>query len=262
MKHGIVFILLLSIIGVKSGNAADEQRSEFKEKNNSQSGELNSREQYLSEDSLQAESWGITITEWKKYQSIMKGKRGIWTPDLDPITVLGTHADTAEEQERYAEIYVRLQIEREQKELEFGRAIMRAQKKLQGDKPMFDYAALEAEKRPPLPSHDRLVLFSRLDCPECDGILSGIFSAMSAQSKMDIYVVGASSDDDVREFGARYHVPLDAVREGRITLNHDNGTFLSVASIVTPLPHFLVRMTDGSTKPYQGFIHPDNHPAK
>ncbi len=56
----------------------------------------------------------------------MQGKRGIWSPGLDPITALGVHADTDAKRQRLAELYVRQEYKRTQDELAFQKAVNRA----------------------------------------------------------------------------------------------------------------------------------------
>ena len=43
------------------------------------------------------DGWGLTDEEVARYNQIMEGPRGNWTPNLDPIQVLGINADTEAE---------------------------------------------------------------------------------------------------------------------------------------------------------------------
>src|SRR5476651_555518 len=54
-----------------------------------------------------AREWGLTPQEWTRYQTVMDGPRGIYSPGLDPLTALGIEATSAEERRRYAELQVR-----------------------------------------------------------------------------------------------------------------------------------------------------------
>ena len=55
----------------------------------------------------------------------MQGHRGILSPDIDPITALGVEAETEEERRRFAEIHVRFELQRTQKEVAFQHSLVR-----------------------------------------------------------------------------------------------------------------------------------------
>ncbi|MGH8490233.1 MAG: hypothetical protein ACREXS_15530, partial [Gammaproteobacteria bacterium] len=37
----------------------------------------------------QSKRWGLTGEDWQRYERLMTGPRGIWSPHLDPVTALG-----------------------------------------------------------------------------------------------------------------------------------------------------------------------------
>lgn len=53
----------------------------------------------------------------------MAGRRGQWSPGLDPITALGVSTDSAAERRRFAELFVKAEFERTRKELAFQVAV-------------------------------------------------------------------------------------------------------------------------------------------
>ncbi|MGH8538247.1 MAG: hypothetical protein ACREXM_17795, partial [Gammaproteobacteria bacterium] len=67
----------------------------------------------------QSKRWGLTGEDWQRYERLMTGPRGIWSPHLDPVTALGVHAESDAERRRYAEILVRLERERTEREFAF-----------------------------------------------------------------------------------------------------------------------------------------------
>ncbi|HDL4131289.1 TPA: TIGR03759 family integrating conjugative element protein, partial [Mannheimia haemolytica] len=73
----------------------------------------------LSDSLKQAKEWGLTVEEWSRYTELMKGERGMWSPNLDPLTALGIEARTAEEREKYARMLAKKYYERVSKELDF-----------------------------------------------------------------------------------------------------------------------------------------------
>ena len=51
-----------------------------------------------------ARAWGLSATEWQRYQQLMQGIRGSVSPaTISPIEVLGLHARDSDERRRYAE---------------------------------------------------------------------------------------------------------------------------------------------------------------
>ena len=73
-----------------------------------------------------AAQWGLDSQDWTAYEQVMRDRRGVWSPGLDPITALGVSADSATDRKRYAELYVRTEFERTRKELAFQLAVVLA----------------------------------------------------------------------------------------------------------------------------------------
>ncbi|MFV8779522.1 TIGR03759 family integrating conjugative element protein, partial [Yersinia enterocolitica] len=70
-----------------------------------------------------AEQWGLSDTEWQKYQQLRQGKRGIQSPGLDPLITLGVESETPSERRRLAELWVKEEYQRTEKELAFQREV-------------------------------------------------------------------------------------------------------------------------------------------
>ncbi|MDO6928386.1 TIGR03759 family integrating conjugative element protein, partial [Acinetobacter baumannii] len=51
-----------------------------------------------------AQTCGLTDEEWQRYQALMNGRRGVFSPDLDPITAPGIEARTVEARLSFAEL--------------------------------------------------------------------------------------------------------------------------------------------------------------
>ena len=170
-----------------------------------------------------AEAWKLTERDWERYETLMEGPRGIWSPKLDPITALGVEARSAEERRRYAELLVAVERERTERELAFQRAYDEAWQRLYPDEMPVDEFTL----RPRNAFHftDEGALQARLTvyvaveaCERCDSTVSELL-AQGAQ--MDIFVLDSDGDDAViRDWARRVGVPADRVRARDITLNH------------------------------------------
>lgn len=105
----------------------------------------------------QAQQWGLTDSEWQRYQQLRQGERGIWSPGLDPLTTLGVEANNDAERQRFAELLARKEHQRVEKELAFQRAYDQAWKRL--------YPTLTPIRSVVQP---RLALFVSEKCPVCE----------------------------------------------------------------------------------------------
>ncbi|MDT0501277.1 MULTISPECIES: TIGR03759 family integrating conjugative element protein [unclassified Halomonas] len=170
-----------------------------------------------------AEAWRLTERDWERYETLMEGPRGIWSPNLDPITALGVEARSAEERRRYAELLVEVERERTERELAFQRAYDEAWQRLYPDEMPVDEFTLRP--RNAFRFTDEGALQARLTvyvaaeaCERCDSTVSELL-AQGAQ--MDIFVLDSDGDDAViRDWARRVGVPAARVRARDITLNH------------------------------------------
>ncbi|MEQ1977094.1 TIGR03759 family integrating conjugative element protein, partial [Xenorhabdus sp. SGI240] len=109
----------------------------------------------------QAEQWTLSVDEYRRYQQLMSGPRGIQSPGLDPLTTLGIEADSDAERRRYAEQWVRAEFARTEKELRFQREVDAAWQRLFPD-------VLPVNMTTSRETNGRLALFVRVnDCPAC-----------------------------------------------------------------------------------------------
>ncbi|MBD3877987.1 TIGR03759 family integrating conjugative element protein [Pseudomonas kunmingensis] len=174
-----------------------------------------------------AAEWGLTAEDWKRYQELMDGPRGIYSPGLDPVSVLGIEARTDEERMHYARIQAQMETQRMQKELLYQRAydeavgvVVQGQQvvNLKPEKPMF--SSSEA-RLPASGGSGRLALFVASDCAPC---VQKAIALQRSNTPFDIYVVGSEGDDSkVRSWARSAGIEPERVRSRQITLNHDEG---------------------------------------
>ncbi|WP_414737244.1 TIGR03759 family integrating conjugative element protein [Klebsiella oxytoca] len=166
-----------------------------------------------------AQEWGLTPEEWLRYQQLNKGRRGVLSPGLDPVTMLGIEARTEEERRRYAELSVRQDFQRVEAELAFQREVNAAWVRVYpGILPVqSDGDAGQAS--------GRLALFVRADCgAPCE---SKVASLLASQRPLDIYLVGSEGKDEmVRRWAKKLSIPVDRVKAKTLTLNHDRGQWI------------------------------------
>ncbi|ENJ5109447.1 TIGR03759 family integrating conjugative element protein [Salmonella enterica] len=166
-------------------------------------------------------AWGLSDKEWQQYQQVLKGPRALQSPGIDPIMALGLEAGSANERRHFAEMWVKEEYARVEKELAFQREVDAAWKRLYPNTLSVNMGNASGI------AHDtqgRLALFVKRNCLQCDARLSAI---LADNRPVDIYLVdSAGSDDTIRQWALAHHIPVDKVRNRQITLNHDNGNWL------------------------------------
>lgn len=176
-----------------------------------------------------AQAWGLDQKEFERFESIMKGPRGTWSPNIDPLTALGLEARTPAERQKYAEQLVKAERARAEAELSLQRAYDAAWKRLYpNDMPVNAFTTndndVEKGSRSIFTStstapKQRLSVSIAIDeCGECDAVIKRL---LSVQVPMDIWVVDSEGKDDrIRSWAAKVGIPPARVRPGDITLNH------------------------------------------
>ncbi|MGH8655781.1 MAG: TIGR03759 family integrating conjugative element protein [Gammaproteobacteria bacterium] len=179
----------------------------------------------------QSSRWGLTLKDWSRYQRLMQGPRGIWSPNLDPVTALGVHAESDPERRRYAEILVQIERERWERELAFEKVVQQVKRELYPNEPLLDpervKALIEARTRePPYRAGDRLLLFVNLECHACDRLAQHLASEVQSLPglQLDVFAVGRVRDEDIQGWATKLKLPEPLVSQGRLSLNHDNNT--------------------------------------
>ncbi|MCH9269867.1 TIGR03759 family integrating conjugative element protein [Pantoea ananatis] len=166
----------------------------------------------------QAQQWGLSDSDWSRYQTLMKSERGIMSPGLDPLTALGVETDNSAERRRLAELWVKHEYQRTEKELAFQRDVNAAWLRLYPETLAVNMGANAAGI-----AHDtqgRLALFLKENCSRCDARLAAV---LADNRPVDLYLVGIDSDDGLRAWAVKHNIPVEKVRSRQITLNHDNG---------------------------------------
>ena len=158
-----------------------------------------------------ASVWNLSAADWRRYQELMAGRRGAWTPDADPLLVLGAHARTEAERRRFAEAFVLAEHERVEGELAFEQAVQAAWARLFPGQLRIAAPASAAE------AADRFALVVDRGCAECRRTVRGY---LKGAVPVDFYVRGAADDADLRAWASAQGVEAADVLGGRVTVNH------------------------------------------
>ena len=219
---------------------------------------------HTTEIQTQARLWRIDESEYRRYLELMQGPLGKWSPDIDPLLALGMFADSPQQEQRYAELYAQQEFDLTERALRFQHAYRDAFNRLYPDVGILDQRLLApyfnnqqqqddarvakrlAQKR--FVDGDRLLVFMSPSCDQCASTLSHLMSLLSGINNggVDIYVLEAQSDEDVRHWASMHNIQHDWLDEQRLTLNRDEGLFQQLASrssvlISSSTPVFLHR---------------------
>ncbi|CAI2038556.1 integrating conjugative element protein, PFL_4693 family [Serratia fonticola] len=164
-----------------------------------------------------AQEWGLTTEEWQRYQQLSKGRRGMLSPGLDPITTLGIEARTEEERRHYADLSVKQDFQRVEAELAFQREVNAAWQRVYPD-----ILPVQVSGSTTAAGNGRLALFVRADCgAPCE---TKVASLLATKRSLDIYLVGSDGKDEaVRAWARKLAIPVERVKAKTLTLNHDRG---------------------------------------
>lgn len=197
-------------------------------------------------DLARSRAWGLTETEWQRYKLLMQGIRGsISPPTISPIEVLGIHARDEDERRRYAELWARAMREDVDRILAFQRAYDEAGKRLYPNEQLIDVSRLPAHSSNTnaLSPSDRVLFFTRPDCPACDALLGKLLKRIDEVAGIDLYIAGVKTGDDqaVRTWAIGHGIDPAWVRNRRVTLNHEAGVLKRLTEGKGEIPYLLRR---------------------
>jgi integrating conjugative element protein (TIGR03759 family) len=193
-----------------------------------------------------ARTWGLSATEWRRYQQLMQGIRGSVSPStISPIEVLGIHARDHEERRRYAETWARTLHEDVDRILAFQRAYDEAAKRLYPNQPFIDIARLPDKAAKPnlFQASDRVLFFTGAECPACDLVLNTLLKRIDEFDGVDIYLTDLAPGDDaaVRVWAVEHKIDPKLVHRRWVTLNHDAGALAKLADGAGTVPYLMRR---------------------
>lgn len=228
ITHALVVSGMLAFWGVYLPQAF-AQAQPAQETNTRQSNTAIQGLQQASPDEEHAREWGLTSQEFSRYQTLMQGPRGIYSPGLDPLTTLGIEARSAEERRRYAELQVQTERQRVNKELAYQRAYDEAHARMFPGEKVIQISTPSAGlngSKPALPGSGRLAIFVKGDCSPC---IAKVQYLQAQGRAFDLYFVGSQGEDEhIRRWAILAGIEPNNVRSRQITLNHDQGRWMGL----------------------------------
>lgn len=222
-----------------------------------------------------AKQWGVTAEDYRRYLTLKQGIAGsIGDPRLSPVEVLGIFAPSDQERLKYARQFAALTVDYHQRVAQFEHAYQAEIRRAFPNLPVLAYDAGQA-KQPtladvlsrtpalssdgvpvgarratrgslgiddrqnggPRPAGDRAIVFTRAaGCEQCPDRVRQVLRRVPQGVGVDIYLVGATTDEDVSRYAKSFNIDPALVRRGTITLNRDNGAFARVFPAHPSLP--------------------------
>ena len=244
LKSLIMYVVLVALPPVAAADLSNTRVTETRQET------LSAAANTLSTTDLaRARTWGLSETEWHRYQQLMQGIRGSISPStISPIEVLGIHARDEAERKRYAESWVRAMREDVDRILAFQRAYDAAGKRLYPNELMIDVNRLpgRTKEMSVIQSPDRLLFFARPECPACDLMMIDLLKRVDEFTGIDIYLtdIAPGNDAAVRAWALSHHIDPQWVRSRRITLNHDGGALDRLTGGQGEVPYVLRRRVE------------------
>ena len=167
-------------------------------------------------------------------------ERKYWSPNLDPLTMLGVTTDDPNERMRYARLLAQKEHDRVAKEFEFQRAYDKAFKELYPHEEMFDIQKIRHNNKKQKYSNVRLSYFTKVNCgSSCDEDFAK-FKNYAGNRPIDIFFVGKLTDFDIRQWATKQHIDINKVRQRKITLNYDKGNWLKQGAKKIPVAYEVI----------------------
>ena len=203
-------------------------------------------------EKTRARSWQLSDTEWQRYRELLQGIRGSISPEtISPIEVLGIHARDDAERRLYAERWAQAMHEDAERILTFQHDYDAAIRRLYPEEPLIDPAQLPVSlvKTGGLQPGDRVLFFTRTDCPVCDAVLGRLLQRIDALAGIDIYLTDVPDGDDtvVRAWARQHAIQPAWVQSRRVTLNHDAGALAKLTRGKGEVPTLMRRRGEAVT---------------
>ncbi|MFC1102698.1 hypothetical protein ACFGYK_10630 [Pasteurella multocida] len=97
IKLSLLSFLVVSSMAEANSTQSNRLLNEVANHTSSAEKSLDVKSLNQTELSQKAQEWGLTAEEWQRYLELQQGERGVWSPNLDPLTTLGIEAKTEAE---------------------------------------------------------------------------------------------------------------------------------------------------------------------
>ncbi len=192
----------------------------------------------------EANVWGLTPDEEKRYALLMQNRSGIYYRGLrqTPIDILGINARNETERNHFAELAAKQEAQKVSKNIAWNNAFYKAYNKLYENIPVvgdFDPSPYSPYAHKPLHLNDgeTLYFFIKPDAA-VKSVLMLLIDAIDTTPNTRLHIMFLGGDDlSIQLWANQHQVPQSLVSSGRITLNHGDLNYqsLNLTKKSTPL---------------------------
>ena len=176
-----------------------------------------------------AEFWGLDSSEWIRYQTLKSGVRThLSVENISPLEVLGIHASSESERNRYARMWAQMVLEDTDRVLAFQRAFDEAMLNLTENEPLIDLAQLapKSSVTERLNRSERLFLFVNVECEVCTALIPSVLASVPSRCPLDFYFLDEEvhlETPTIRNWLAKHEVTVESLAGIDVTFNRDLG---------------------------------------
>lgn len=177
----------------------------------------------LTDTSEPREFWGLSETEWKRYQQIITSTPwSVWEHNATPLSLLAFYSQNEEERRRYA---------RKEAELDQWReaAVVTWQQLYNEEREVVNRNLVNSLKDvakhktlSTLKKGDKVLVF--IDINQCEKACKARSQKIiSSQATSHLYFMGNRNENDIYQWAKNMQIPVKRVQEKNITLNTEKG---------------------------------------
>ena len=196
------------------------------------------------QQSHQANVWGLTPEEEKRYVLLMQNRSDIYYRGLrqTPIDILGINARNETERNHFAELAALQEAQKVSKNIAWNNAFYKAYNKLFENVPVvgdFDPKPYSPYAHKPLQINQGDILYFFIKADEAvKSVLMLLIEAIDTTPDTRLNIMLLDSDElSIQLWANQHQIPLTLVNSGRITLNHGDLNYqsLTIPKKTTPL---------------------------
>lgn len=184
----------------------------------------------------EAAVWDLTLDEEKRYVILMQNRSAIYYRGLrqTPLDILGLNARTESERNHFAEIAAKQEAQKVSKNIAWNNAFYKAYNKLFENVPVvgdFDPKPFSPYAHKPLHLDQGETLYFFIKPGDAvKSVLMLLIEAVDTTPNARLNIMLLSSDDlEIQQWANQQQIPQALVSQGRISLNHGDLNYQSLA---------------------------------
>ena len=189
---------------------------------------INDEAQLTDYEKFLAKEFRLSEDDMKKYKLIMIGKRGIWSPGLDPLSALGVEEKDPIQRDRYAKLWLEIEGEKIGLQFEFERAVANKRKDVFGEMlPFNTQPAVEKWLKKRNRPNANIDVYVDANClVDCQKRIRDV-QRTRGRGRLNFWFVGTviPTDTEIVKWAEFHEIDAEQVQQRVITLNNGRDKF-------------------------------------